>query len=247
MYKEKYLKYKSKYLDLKNQLDSYPNIIQDGGKLLEMPWSIRMPWSTRTSEIVSKTSESVTKTYSVTKTIQRNTDKTNEINEAFATPCQITTHLIIDIDSLSDTEFEALINGINTNTTITTFELFINELTPDKYIQLANAITQNTKIKYLTIKYGTDTQVPPPPTFIKALLNQNNNKELHLHFKNTIDDEGASILLDQLEQNNNIKIVLFENNAITPENTKKIEAFLKRKPDVTIDLSVGKKKEQLIQ
>ena len=31
MYKEKYVKYKSKYLDLKSQLDSYPNIIQDGG------------------------------------------------------------------------------------------------------------------------------------------------------------------------------------------------------------------------
>ena len=30
MYKEKYVKYKSKYLDLKSQLDSYPNIIQDG-------------------------------------------------------------------------------------------------------------------------------------------------------------------------------------------------------------------------
>ena len=32
MYKEKYLKYKTKYLDLKNQLDSNYNIIQDGGK-----------------------------------------------------------------------------------------------------------------------------------------------------------------------------------------------------------------------
>ena len=31
MYKEKYIKYKTKYLELKNQLDSGPNIIQEGG------------------------------------------------------------------------------------------------------------------------------------------------------------------------------------------------------------------------
>jgi hypothetical protein len=30
MYKEKYIKYKTKYLELKNQLDSGPNIIQEG-------------------------------------------------------------------------------------------------------------------------------------------------------------------------------------------------------------------------
>jgi hypothetical protein len=31
MYKEKYIKYKTKYLELKSQLDSGPNIIQEGG------------------------------------------------------------------------------------------------------------------------------------------------------------------------------------------------------------------------
>ena len=31
MYKEKYIKYKTKYLELKNELDSGPNIIQEGG------------------------------------------------------------------------------------------------------------------------------------------------------------------------------------------------------------------------
>jgi hypothetical protein len=31
MYKEKYLKYKTKYLDLKSQIGSHPNIIQEGG------------------------------------------------------------------------------------------------------------------------------------------------------------------------------------------------------------------------
>jgi hypothetical protein len=34
MYKEKYLKYKTKYLDLKNQLGGDPNIIQDGGNFI---------------------------------------------------------------------------------------------------------------------------------------------------------------------------------------------------------------------
>jgi hypothetical protein len=32
MYKEKYFKYKTKYLDLKSQLDDAPNIIQNGGR-----------------------------------------------------------------------------------------------------------------------------------------------------------------------------------------------------------------------
>jgi hypothetical protein len=35
MYKKKYLKYKTKYLALKNQLDNNTNIIQDGGGLFE--------------------------------------------------------------------------------------------------------------------------------------------------------------------------------------------------------------------
>jgi hypothetical protein len=35
MYKEKYLKYKTKYLELKNQLGGGPNIIQEGG--VELP------------------------------------------------------------------------------------------------------------------------------------------------------------------------------------------------------------------
>ena len=34
MYKEKYLKYKTKYLDLKNLLGGDPNIIQDGGNFI---------------------------------------------------------------------------------------------------------------------------------------------------------------------------------------------------------------------
>ena len=36
MYKEKYVKYKFKYLALKSQLDSYPNIIQDGGAIIKI-------------------------------------------------------------------------------------------------------------------------------------------------------------------------------------------------------------------
>ena len=31
MYKEKYLKYKTKYLDLKNEISGEPNTLQDGG------------------------------------------------------------------------------------------------------------------------------------------------------------------------------------------------------------------------
>jgi hypothetical protein len=31
MYKEKYIKYKTKYLELKNYLDNNSNIMQDGG------------------------------------------------------------------------------------------------------------------------------------------------------------------------------------------------------------------------
>ena len=41
MYKEKYLKYKTKYLELKSQLDGSPNTIQDGGSL----FSIKSFWS----------------------------------------------------------------------------------------------------------------------------------------------------------------------------------------------------------
>ena len=43
MYKEKYLKYKTKYLELKNQLDGISNTIQEGGGG-SWPW----PWPTST-------------------------------------------------------------------------------------------------------------------------------------------------------------------------------------------------------
>jgi hypothetical protein len=39
MYKEKYIKYKTKYLELKSQLDSGPNIIQEGGNPFSFLWS----------------------------------------------------------------------------------------------------------------------------------------------------------------------------------------------------------------
>jgi hypothetical protein len=44
MYKEKYLKYKTKYLELKNQLDGISNIIQDGGG---RSWFWPLSWSTQ--------------------------------------------------------------------------------------------------------------------------------------------------------------------------------------------------------
>ena len=57
MYKEKYLKYKTKYLDLKSYLSGAPNIIQEGGVV--WPWTTKKPMQPVSEPVSEPVYESV--------------------------------------------------------------------------------------------------------------------------------------------------------------------------------------------
>jgi hypothetical protein len=213
MYKEKYIKYKTKYLELKNQIGGDSNIIQKGG------W----PWSNKKFEL-----DEPDKIINITR---KNTDIAIEINNAFlSTESDVNsknTHLTIKIDSILDTEFNALIEGLNINTTIKHLNLIINELLPVKYTQLGTAISNNKGLMSLTISI-LDTNSKPivvPSILIQALTE---NSELSsILFINIFNDGAADELIKLLNTNKNIKFVGFLSSDISEDTNERIKLTAK--------------------
>ncbi len=84
-------------------------------------------------------------------------DKSKEILAVFSPKGEclddlINIYLNIKLDSPLDTEFEALIKGLIINTTIKYLILTINELPPEKYTELGNAIIKSKGIMGLEIE-----------------------------------------------------------------------------------------------
>jgi hypothetical protein len=213
MYKEKYLKYKSKYLELKNQIGGDSNIIQKGGG-----W-----WSNKKFEL-----DEPDKIINITR---KNTDIAIEINDAFlSTEYDVNsknTHFTIKIDSIFDTEFNALIEGLNINNTIKHLELIINELLPEKYTQLGNAISKNKGLMSLTISILDKNSKPivVPSILIQALTG---NSELSsILFINIFNDGAADELIELLNTNKNIKFVGFLSSNISEDTNKRIKLTAK--------------------
>ena len=209
MYKEKYLKYKSKYLDLKNQLGGDSNIIQDGGMKFTFPWKMKftLPWEMKKNM-----------KYVFMNIIRENADipdKTEELINAFNIPKpgeSGVSNLTIKLDSMSQSEINALITGMSTNNTITVLHLIINitELSEDQYTDLKKALQLNKGIIDLTIELKNTNTVPPD--LISAL---NTNKKLtSVYFKNIIDTKAVAPLIELINQNKNIKFFMFNTSTI---------------------------------
>jgi hypothetical protein len=125
MYKEKYLKYKTKYLDLKNQLGGNSNIIQDGGFLYDLLFGVKV--------LIEFTE----------------TDKSTEITKAFSD--KTTSLTIHNSRQMSENEFTALVNGLKTNTTLKKLKIISTELTYEQYTELGEALGQNKGLTSLLI------------------------------------------------------------------------------------------------
>jgi hypothetical protein len=280
MYKEKYLKYKTKYLELKNQLDSYPpNIIQEGGGGGWWPWSSTKvvpvytpPVHTMGKDVVFKkpdktidiiragTGTDITKkmqqSFSITEAgddlqnksligieiefmlgnpekiidiirAGKGPDKTIEILRAL--PISRVgddiknIYLNIKMESILDTEFNALINGLKRNTTIKKLILSINKLSLQQYIELGNAIRLNNGLMTLVmfIINDKDTENIVLSELIKAL--KENRKLDHIVFANTLNEKAAVELKELIQHNENIKRVSFTNNNISERIQQEIK------------------------
>ena len=127
------------------------------------------------------------------------------------------------MESILDTEFNALINGLKTNTTIKKLILSINKLSLQQYIELGKAIRLNNGLMTLVMFIINDkeTENIVLSELIKAL--KENRKLFHIVFANTLNEEAAVELKELIQHNENIKRVSFTNNNISERIQQEIK------------------------
>jgi hypothetical protein len=132
-------------------------------------------------------------------------------------------YLNIKMESILDTEFNALINGLKRNTTIKKLILSINKLSLQQYIELGNAIRLNNGLMTLVmfIINDKDTENIVLSELIKAL--KENRKLDHIVFANTLNEKAAVELKELIQHNENIKRVSFTNNNISERIQQEIK------------------------
>jgi hypothetical protein len=191
MYKEKYLKYKTKYLELKNQIGSYPNIIQDGGGLYDLLFGVNV----------------------VIELIDYDINKSIKITNAFEDK-KITSLTIDNSREISTDEFTALVTGLKKNKTLKKLKIISTKLTDVQYTELGDALGKNDGLTSLLIELITDNNMYVIPLQLIEALGTN-KKLQYVYFMNILDNNGIETLKNALEQNQNqkIKTLFFKNNS----------------------------------
>ena len=198
MHKKKYLKYKTKYLALKNQLDNVPNIIQDGGTLPSTEEVMQLvadrsyvPTYNKQMNLINKTKYVINPLLILLQqqNINANLDELNLLTS-------------ISLSSLTNLQLTELLDRLNKHDTLNLIilELTNCELSNDNVVILNIIIGKSKNLKTLKLSEGNLTL--EQLNELTNLINHQSIETLNLFSNNIYKSEEINIISDLLKNKN---------------------------------------------